>query len=186
MLCDVHAGYISRFIVYTEETTAVTTTKELGFSGSVVVELLRDFLNKGHSLFRENWYTSSAPFQFLFNRQTNACGTVHTNRKGLPNFAKKLKQGEVDSYHTNAVLALKWRDKRDVHMLSTMHSAEIAEAEKVDWKTGEKKRPKCVLEYNKKMGLVDKADMQLSFCESIRKTMKWNKKFFFTCWTCHC
>lgn len=61
-----------------------------------------------------------------------------------------------------------------------MHGAELAEAEKVDWKTGEKKKkPKCVLEYNKKMGLVDKVDMQLSFSESIRKTMKWNKKFFF-------
>lgn len=45
--------------------------------------------------------------------------------------------------------------------------------------TGEKKEPKYLLEYNKKMGLVDKVDMQLSFSESIRKTMKWNKKFSF-------
>lgn len=151
MLCDVHTGYISRLIVYTGGTAAVTTTKKLGFSGSVVVELLRDFLDKGHPLFVDNWYTSPALCQFLFSRQTNACGMVRSNRKGLPSFAKKLKQGEVDSYHTNATLALKWRDKRDVHMLSTIRSAEIAEAEKVDWKTGEKKKkPKCVLEYNKK------------------------------------
>lgn len=37
-------------------------------------------------------------------------------------------------------------------MLSTMHGAELAEVEKVGWKTVEKKKPKCVLEYHKKKG----------------------------------
>ncbi|XP_037527279.1 piggyBac transposable element-derived protein 4 isoform X1 [Rhipicephalus sanguineus] len=180
VLCDVHTGYILRFIVCTGATTGVTITKELGFTGSVVVELLRDFLDKGHSLFVDDWYTSPALFKFLLSRQTNACGTVHANRKGLPEFAKKLQQGEVDSYHSNAMLALKWHDRQDVHMLSTMHGAELAEAEKVDWRAGQKKKmPKCVLEYNKKMGLVDKVDVQPSFSKSIRKAMKWNKAFFF-------
>ncbi|KAL1469218.1 hypothetical protein MTO96_004930 [Rhipicephalus appendiculatus] len=109
--------------------------KELGFTGSIVVELLRDFLDKGHSLFVDNRYTSPALFKFLLSRQTNACGVVHANRKGLPKFAKKLQQGEVDSYHSNAMLALKWRDRRDVHMLSTMHGLELAEAEKEDRRT---------------------------------------------------
>lgn len=36
-----------------------------------------------------------------------------------------------------------------------------------------------MLEHNQKMGLVDKVDVQLSFSESIRNTMKWSKKFFF-------
>uniref|UniRef100_L7M1S0 Putative tick transposon n=1 Tax=Rhipicephalus pulchellus TaxID=72859 RepID=L7M1S0_RHIPC len=180
VLCDVHTGYILRFTVYTGPTTAVTIKKELGFTGSIVVELLRDFLDKGHSLFVDDRYTSPALFEFLLGRQTNACGTVCANRKGLPEFAKKLQQGEVESYHSNTMLALKWRDRQDVHMLSTMHGMELAEAEKVDRRTGEKKKkPQCVLEYNKKMGLVDKVDMQPSFSESIRKTMKWNKAIFF-------
>lgn len=179
VLSDVRTGYILRFFVYTRATTAVTIMKEIGFTGSIVIELLKDFLDKGHSLFVDNWFTSPALFEFLLSKRTNACGTVRTNRRGLPKFAK-LHQGEVDSYHTNTMLALKWRDRRDVHMLSTMHGAELAEAEKVDWKTGEKKKkPKCVLEHNQKMGLVDKVDIQLSLSESIRKTMKWNKKFFF-------
>nr|XP_054926062.1 piggyBac transposable element-derived protein 4-like [Dermacentor andersoni] len=180
VLCDVNTGYILRFIVYTGATTAVTILKELGFTGSVVVELLGDFLGRRHSLFIDNWYTSPALFKFLHSRQTSACGTVRASRRGLPKFAKKLQQGQIDSFHTNTMLALKWHDRRDVHMLSTMHGAEIAETEKLDWRTGErKKKPKCVLEYNKKMGLVDKVDMQLSFSESIRKTMKWNKKYLF-------
>lgn len=75
------------------------------------------------------------------------------------------------------MLALKWRDRSDVHMLSTMHGAELAKTEKMNWRTGEKK-PNWVLKHNKKMELVDKVDMQLSFSEIIRKTMKWNKFFF--------
>lgn len=132
VLCDVCTGYILRFIVYTAATTAVTLMKEIRLTGSVVLELLKDFLDKGHSLFVDNWYTSPALFEFLLSKQTNASGTVRANWKGLPKFAKKLQQGEVDSYHTTNMLALKWRDRRDVHMLSTMHGAELAESEKVD------------------------------------------------------
>ena len=35
-----------------------------------------------------------------------------------------------------------------------------------------------MVEYNKHMGIVDQCDMQLSFTESTRKTMKWYKKLF--------
>nr|XP_054930729.1 piggyBac transposable element-derived protein 4-like [Dermacentor andersoni] len=154
--------------------------KDLGFSGSVVLELLQDYLGKGHSLFVDNWYSSPALFNCLQDKKTNACGTVRTNRKGLPNFSKKMKKGEAESYHTKALLALKWHDKRDVHVLTSMHDALLEDTGKVDRVTGENKRkPACVLEYNMKMGLVDKTDMMMSFSESIRKSLKWYKKFFF-------
>ena len=51
---------------------------------------------------------------------------------------------------------------------------------KVDHLTGERKiKPDCVLDYNLKMGAVDKADMINSFVECTRKTNKWYKKIFF-------
>nr|XP_037290037.1 piggyBac transposable element-derived protein 4-like isoform X1 [Rhipicephalus microplus] len=176
VLRDIQTGYILRFIVYAGATTAVTVMKKLGFTGSITVELLRAFLDKGHSLFVGDWCTSPALFKFLLGRQTNACGVVRANRKGLPEFAK-LQRGKVDSYHSNAMLALKWRDRQDVHILSTMHGTELAEAIKVDKRTVE--TPRCILEYNQKMALVDKIDTQPNFSESIRKTMRWNKAVFF-------
>ncbi|XP_040072194.1 piggyBac transposable element-derived protein 4-like [Ixodes scapularis] len=180
VLCDVMTGYILRFIVYTGASTTMTMMKELGFSGSVVLELLNHYLGKGHSLFVDNWYTSPALFQYLQGKQTNACGTVRQNRKGLPKFKKKMRRGEVESFHTDTLLALKWFDKREVHLLTSMHEAHLEDTGKVDRRTGTpQKKPACVLEYNQKMGLVDKVDMQLSFTESIRKTLKWYKKFFF-------
>jgi len=41
-------------------------------------------------------------------------------------------------------------------------------------------KPRCVMEYNMNMGAVDQVDMQISFTECIRKTVKWYKKVFFS------
>lgn len=77
-------------------------------------------------------------------------------------------------------LAVKWHDKRDVHVLTTVHPTGMAATGKLDHITGQAKmKPVCVLEYNKKMGAVDKADMMTGFLECTRKSTKWYKKIFF-------
>ncbi|XP_067289858.1 piggyBac transposable element-derived protein 4-like [Pseudorasbora parva] len=56
----------------------------------------------------------------------------------------------------------------------------MAATGKLDHITGQAKmKPVCVLEYNKKMGAVDKADMMTGFLECTRKSTKWYKKIFF-------
>lgn len=78
------------------------------------------------------------------------------------------------------LLAVKWHDKCDVHVLSTISSASMADSGKVDFDTGEHKmKPSCVLDYNKNMGAVDRFNMRNSSVECTRKTMKWYKKIFF-------
>lgn len=46
-MCDVKAGYVLRFLVYTGATLSLAQRKELGYAGSVVADLLADFLEKG-------------------------------------------------------------------------------------------------------------------------------------------
>jgi hypothetical protein len=41
------------------------------------------------------------------------------------------------------------------------------------------RKPLCVIDYNEKMGAVDRSDMMLSSMECVRKTIKWYKKLFF-------
>ncbi|RXN02486.1 piggyBac transposable element-derived 4-like protein [Labeo rohita] len=78
------------------------------------------------------------------------------------------------------MLAVKCHDKRDVHMQTTIYSAEMSPSGKTDHITGDEKiKPQCVLDYNKKMGAVDKVDMMDSFVGCTRKTLKWYKKLFF-------
>ena len=59
-------------------------------------------------------------------------------------------------------------------MLSTVHSSAMIPQpdEKVS-------KPLAVIDYNKNMGLVDKSDMQMSFSDTTRRSMKWYKKLFF-------
>ena len=179
VMCDVKTGCVLDLIVYVGQQTAIVRNPELGISGSVVSTLMAPYLGKGHSLYIDNWYTSPQLATFLHRHQTNMCGTVRPNRKGLPRFSKKLKKGEVEALHTDTVMALKLKDKKDVFMLTTMHANEMVATEKIDRETKEPKRkPACVVDYNKKMGAVDRTDMMLSSIESVRKTVKWYKKFF--------
>lgn len=180
VLCDCETGFIVDFIVYTGHSTNITLLDVLGTSGSVVSTMMAPFLNKGHTLFVDNWYTSPQLFQYLHEKKTNACGTVRKHRKGLPPTARKLKKGEFEAMHTQNILFVRWQDRREVTLLSTMHTMEMKETGKKNRATGEDVlKPSCVLEYNLNMGGIDKCDMLLSSVQSVRKSTKWYKKLFF-------
>ena len=55
-------------------------------------------------------------------------GTLCANRKGSPNYVSKasLKKGEVVARENSAgIVVLKWRDQRDVMILTTRHTTTI-------------------------------------------------------------
>lgn len=98
----------------------------------------------------------------------------------MPRMEESLKIGEISYRSTNNLLAIKWRDKKDVWMLSTVHAATLIETEKRNYRTGLKRtKPSCIADYNSYMGAVDKVDMVLSTLNSTKKTIKWYKKPFF-------
>ncbi|XP_025197027.1 piggyBac transposable element-derived protein 4-like [Melanaphis sacchari] len=115
----------------------------------------------------------------LSSKKVGACGTDKANRKGMPNLCKNLKRGECKLAITkkSKILAFKWKDKRDVLMLSTTHKHQMKKINKNDKL---QIKPNCILDYNTNMGLVDKTDMTMSFNGTIRKSVKWYKNFFFS------
>lgn len=93
--------------------------------------------------------------------QTNVCGTVRINRKEMPQELKllQLEKGEAVVFSTADMAAIKWKDKKDVVLLITMHNLEFAETEKTNRYTGQKiVKPSVVIDYNKNMGGVDVGD----------------------------
>ncbi|XP_060859580.1 uncharacterized protein LOC132936818 [Metopolophium dirhodum] len=152
----------------------------LGKSGVIVKDLMKSYLNKGYSLFTDNFYTSPQLSMYLHKRKTNTCGTVRKNRKLMPTIEGKLKLGEQEARCTDKLLAIHWKDRRDVYMLTSMNTNEMVDTKKIDRKTGKKYlKPQCVVRYNKNMGAIDKTDMLLSSTECVRRTLKWYKKLFF-------
>lgn len=166
ILCDCKTGYIQDFIIYMGSGTIIEPRhKDIGKLGSVVMSLLEPYLGKGQALYVENWYTSPALFDILHKNGTNACGTVKKRRIGMPRMNEKLQKGEACFRSSVNMLAIKWQDKKDVFMISTMHREEFVNVPK-HWKQEIVEKPVCVHDYNKLMGAVDKTDMVISTIQS--------------------
>lgn len=182
VLCDCKTGYVLNFIVYAGSESAIKTIteKSLGKAGEIVVTLLEPYLKKKHTLFVDNWYTSPVLFSYLHDNETNACGTVKRRRKDMPKMTEKLNAGEMCFRSSSNMLALKWKDKRDVYMLSTCHTADFINTKKINYQTQQViQKPSCIVDYTVNMGAVDNRDKVITNVESIRKSVKWYKKYFF-------
>ncbi|KAG8226346.1 hypothetical protein J437_LFUL014589 [Ladona fulva] len=127
----------------------------------------------------DKYYSSPDLFQRLVQRTTDVVGTVKITRKGIPTvLKKKLRKGEVVSVKCGKLVALKWRYKRDVSMLTTRHSIEMQPVSRNGWLEFVNK-PICVIDYNTYMGGVDLKDQLLESFLLERKRMKvWYKKLF--------
>ena len=84
VMCNVKTGFVQDFIFYTWFTTDIKHYEGLGVSRSVVMTMLAPHLSKGHTLYVDNCYSSPTLFQHLLSNSTGACGTVRSNRKGMP------------------------------------------------------------------------------------------------------
>ena len=59
------------------------------------MSLMEPFLDKGYYVFMDNHYTSVGLFEELEGRKTLACGTVRSNRLGLPKDICDVKSSKV-------------------------------------------------------------------------------------------
>jgi len=125
---------------------------EYGLSTSSVLSLIDGLLGKGYCVTMDNFYMSPELFEILIQNKTDAYGTVRCNRRDLPSkFAKeKLKNGEVAAWQNSKTLALKWKDEKDVWILSTVHDAASSVVKSKGCK--EVLKLNVVLDYNHTMG----------------------------------
>lgn len=101
---------------------------------------------------------------------------AHLRRK-----ARRMKNPKtINRQESGKVLAVKWTDRRDVHLLSTVHQGKMVDTGATHYKTKKKiQKPDIVTDYTDNMRLVDKADCMLSGTECVRQSTKWYQKLFF-------
>lgn len=178
-LVDCDTGFLLAFVVYTGSDTDYEKFG-LGVSGDIVAHFMTSYFHKGHIVFIDNWYSSPKLAEFLHDRETGMCGTVKKNRKGMPELNNKLSRGEIEVAHNSTWLVIKWMDKKEVFMITTVHEVGFCSTGKKHYHTQEDiVKPSCIHDYNKNMGGIDNIDRQLSLTETVRKTMKWYRKLFF-------
>ena len=105
--------------------------------------------------------------------------------RGLPPELKEnLSKGEVCSMAIDeCMVALKWADKPQVSMLSTVHDVSMMTKTRrtrlVQGGREEVRKPLMIEEYNRFMGGVDKSDQLLSYYGFAHRTVKWWRQAFF-------
>ena len=197
-LCESVSGFICSFMVYTGKGSChrddATLNPECGRTTKTVMTLAENagVLDKGHRIYMDNFYTSPELLEELLYRDTLACGTVRLNRSGLPKaITKKTKLQKYeccfrrtydsDTQEPGPLLCIKWCDKRQVTLLSTIHTASEGWTGKCD-RTEQRNpiyKPTAILDYNKNMSGVDLSDQMMMYYSFLRKSCKWWRKLFF-------
>lgn len=164
-------GYTYKVNVYAGKNDIVNTTPM-----NVVMELCSGLWNKGHTLYTDNWYTSVDLARKLLDNETHLVGTLRKNRKHIPKtvVSSKLKKGQYIARESpDGITVMKWKDKRDVLILSTKHSVKFRDVTKRGKIIS---KPQIIVDYNKGKGAVDLSDQMTAYSSPLRKSVRWYKK----------
>ncbi|KAL0811828.1 hypothetical protein ABMA28_009256 [Loxostege sticticalis] len=128
----------------------LTTPGWQGHTNKVVAKLLKHYLNTGRHVNMDNFYNSVDLADFLLRNKTHVTGTL------------RVKGGSIFRFNRAGSCVCKWKDQRDVLMISTKGQQIL--------------KPDMVIEYNKCMNRVDRHDQMMSYYTCEHKTMRWYKK----------
>lgn len=132
-------------------------------------------------MFIDNFYTSYELAVKLLNFQTHVVGTVRHNRKFMSKAVMfhPLKRGEIISREDdNGIVVLKWRDVRNVRILSSKHAPIMVPISDSSTLCGRppKIKPLAIIAYNTGKSGIDRSDQMASYATTIRKSIKWYRK----------
>ena len=162
VLADSKLGYTYNWKLYCGKEEEGRDREPLG--ERVVVELLSGLQNKGYHVYFDNFYTSPTLCKRLLTLGFGSCGTVRLDRRGIPVTFKQAtpSKGDITTYRDEKLLGLKWKDKRYVSVLSTIHDDSMVSKQRRTRQATEGvevvQKPAVIEDYNKYMGGVDKSD----------------------------
>ena len=185
LLCDASGYCLFAQVYYGKDSQTLVMDnlpEDLTKSEIVVISLLSQagLLDKGYIVHIDNWYCSLHLVEYLRKeRGTGVRGTTRPNR-GIPNELKNVKQKPVSSTFMckNEVLSVKFTDRKDVYVLSSVDQAAFCDKERVQ-KGGNRvviKKPSMIDLYNQNMGGVDVQDQMIDYYNPVRHSHAWFKK----------
>ena len=169
-LCDANTGYCIAFNVYMGCNEDQAVNLDLGYK--VVMRLMCNYLQHHYHVCTDNFFTSIHLAEAILQADTYLCGMTRATRKEFPKAPAKavLRQGESVKWSSDtSVKPCKWKDKRDIFLISTNDAGGDKEVEV------RRKRQlvtlatsTCVQKYNKYMGGVDRMDQLRSYYGLVR------------------
>nr|CAI5828915.1 unnamed protein product [Callosobruchus analis] len=94
---------------------------------NLVLRLMKPYLMEGNHLFMDSYCNSVALSEKLLNLKTHTNGTLRFNRRDNPQFLvkKKLKRGDHFWVRKKQVYVSKWKDKRDLLVITTRNHPRV-------------------------------------------------------------
>ncbi|XP_064082547.1 piggyBac transposable element-derived protein 4-like isoform X2 [Macrobrachium nipponense] len=179
VLCDCKTGCVMDVVFYTGKDEYIPVFDPLGRSGAVVKSLMTPYLGKGHIVYTSHHYTSPGLSEYLHHSNTGLVGTVREHRRGMAVFPSGLKKGETALRKKGHHLAVKWKDRKEFTLLTTIHTGELVPTGRFEHQTGDQcMKLDVVTDYIKNMRVVDKCEMQMGNVECARRSPKWYIKAF--------
>lgn len=189
VLADSKNGYTYDYEVYTGKGLPVSRN---GLAYDVVMRLCKSLSKQGYRVYFDNFYTGVQLLKDLFTNGTVCCGTLITNRRGVPQLFKDTKtfakgpRGQMRWVRQGELLFLQWLDNKSVTFATTVHKkanlfGHVKRRSKVNgqYRAIHVRQPKVVESYNTNMAGVDKSDQLIGRYETLRKTNRWWKTLFF-------
>lgn len=174
-------GYTWNFMIYTGKQDP---TAGLGHAQTVVLDLADGLLECHRTAVVDNFFTSISLAENLLRNDTYLIGTMRTSRAGSAHrvVQKKLKRGEVYGLQSsNGIKLIKWKDRRDVLMISTKpsHSTTLVDTGKTNKANQRVTKPQVVLDYNQGKQGIDLSDQLSTYYTCLRRSKKWYQKVAF-------
>lgn len=119
-LCSID-GYVFNIEIYKGQQEKLEAVSKID---SLVLRLISPYLNTGHHLIMDNYYNSVGLSELLLKKhKTHTTGTLRANRKNNPKVVTlhKLKKGDHIWRRKGPIYVSKWKDSRDVLMITTKH-----------------------------------------------------------------
>ena len=191
-------GFIHDILMYQGETTFTSHHTQLSpeesemlISSKTVVALAKTLQNPTQTaIYADNFFTSIGLVEYL--QQKIGCryvGTARENRIGrAPLISSKqldkkaVPRGDYDYCSSNGILALRWKDNKNVTVLSSDAGVEpVQKVKRYDRNSKKKVEVKCpsvIKEYNGKMGGIDKSDMLTHLYKTPMRARRWYMRLF--------
>ena len=174
---DSDTAYMLKFEVFTgkskkqEESTFATK--------AVVLRMIEGYLDKGHILFLDNYYTTIDLCNYLYTRKTGCIGILRYERSGDKNLHLGLKKGELKHYSYSKykhILLTIWYNAIIVQAISNCRKIESVVYFTYDRKP--KLTPLVFRDYSKKKIGVDMNNHITALKRYPHKSWKWWVVFF--------
>ncbi|KAK3885604.1 hypothetical protein Pcinc_010195 [Petrolisthes cinctipes] len=149
----------------------------------VLAKTIQDLKNT--TIYADNYFTSIQLIEFLRDKyQCRYVGTARPNRTGNPPLMSKKEmekkstpRGTLDYVSCNGVLAMCWKDNKQVTVLSSDAGVEPLSTAK-RWNKDTRKEvevqcPAVIKEYNRKMRGIDKSNMLTHLYKTPMKSRRW-------------